>query len=194
MSTRIPLFPLQLVMFPGSVLPLRIFETRYLDMVSQCCARGEGFGICLLIPNDNDGQALATIGTLASIIDFSNGDDGLLGIIAKGEQRFKVAQTGVQHDGLIMAEVEWLPSQQNCPIPPDCSALVDVLQEIHRQLEKHTQRPAHSATDYDDAEALGFRLAELLPISLNDRQLLLEMDDPVARLRRLLQSISESSE
>lgn len=196
LSQRIPLFPLQLVLFPGGVLPLRIFETRYLDMVRRCAADDEGFGICLLLPEDehNDTQALATIGTMAKIADFSTRDDGLLGITVTGQDRFVIQQTSVQHDGLIIGEVDWLECQAGQPVPPDCSALVDVLREINKQLRSQTQRELRPETDYDDAECVGFRLAELLPISVNDRQLLLEMQDPIERLRRLLHSMSNQQE
>lgn len=192
MFDRIPLFPLQLVLFPGGVLPLRIFETRYLDMVRRCAANGEGFGVCLLLPQDDENvnQALATIGTLATIVDFSSGDDGLLGITVVGQQRFLIKQTTVQHDGLIIGEVEWIQGQDQQPVPPECSALVDVLREINQQLQNKTIRNTRPETHYDDAQCVGFRLAELLPISINDRQLLLEMNDPEERLRRLLLSMS----
>lgn len=192
MPDRIPLFPLKLVLFPGGVLPLRIFETRYLDMVRRCAASGEGFGVCLLLPQDDKHaeQALATIGTVAKIVDFSTGDDGLLGITVVGQQRFLIQQTSVQHDGLIIGDVEWMEDQSQQPVPPDCSALVDVLREINLQLQNKTVRDVRPETHYDDAQCVGFRLAELLPISVNDRQLLLEMNDSEVRLRRLLHSIS----
>lgn len=192
---RIPLFPLQMVMFPGSILPLRIFETRYLDMVRKCASNNEGFGVCLLLPKkeNEETRALASIGTVANIVDFSTNDDGLLGIVTQGQQRFQILQTSVQHDGLIIGEVKELTDQANQPIPPDYSALVDVLKEINRQLLKKTKRALRPITDYDDAQSVSFRLAELLPISVNDRQLLLEMDDPINRLQRLLQSISNAA-
>ncbi len=195
MTERIALFPLQVVLFPGGVMPLRIFETRYLDMVRNCAASGDGFGVCLLLPQDEQHatQALATIGTLARIVDFSTGDDGLLGITVLGEQRFVIQQTTVQHDGLIMGEVDWLASQSEQHVPPDCSPLVEVLREINQQLHAKTKRSLRPETLYDDAQSVGFRLAELLPISVNDRQLLLEMDDPQERLRRLLQSMSANN-
>lgn len=192
---RIPLFPLQMVMFPGSILPLRIFETRYLDMVRKCASNNEGFGICLLLPKkeNEETRALASIGTMANIVDFSTSDDGLLGIVTQGQQRFQILRTSVQHDGLIIGEVKELTDQANQPIPPDYSALVDVLREINRQLLKKTKRALRPITDYDDAQSVSFRLAELLPISVNDRQLLLEMDDPINRLQRLLHSISNAA-
>lgn len=196
LSERIALFPLQLVLFPGGVLPLRIFETRYLDMVRRCASAGEGFGVCLLLPQDeqHDTQALATIGTLATIADFSTHQDGLLGITVIGQQRFVIRQTNVQHDGLIMGEVEWLECQDGQPVPAECSALVDVLREINQRLQRQTSRNLRPEIRYDDAQCVGFRLAELLPISLNDRQLLLEMDDPAARLQRLLHSMSQQQQ
>ncbi len=192
MQNRIALFPLQIVLFPGGVLPLRIFETRYLDMVRRCAANDQAFGVCLLLPQDeqNTSQALATVGTSAKIVDFTTNEDGLLGITVLGQQRFLIQQTTVQHDGLIVGEVEWLDCQTEQPVPPECSALVDILREINKQLKTQTTRALRPETYYDDAQCVGFRLAELLPISINDRQLLLEMNDPKDRLRRLLQSMS----
>ena len=98
----VPLFPLNTVLFPGGPLPLRVFETRYLDMVSRCMKEGEPFGVVLLAEGSEAGAAggvstLAT-GTLATIFDWYQGNDGLLGITALGGDRFVLKTASRQRD------------------------------------------------------------------------------------------------
>ena len=89
-DVTLPLFPLHTVLFPGGLLPLRIFESRYLDMISDCLRNDRGFGVCLISAGREvgDGAECFDVGTLARIQDWDSTPDGLLGIIARGEQRF----------------------------------------------------------------------------------------------------------
>ncbi|WP_455218077.1 LON peptidase substrate-binding domain-containing protein, partial [Kaarinaea lacus] len=98
MSTlTIPIFPLHAVLFPGGTLPLRIFEPRYLEMVSTCMKENKGFGVCLIREGSEVGKAANTYdtGTLSEICYFNQQSDGLLGITAKGVQRFKIVSSEV---------------------------------------------------------------------------------------------------
>ncbi len=185
MSTvTIPIFPLHAVLFPGGTLPLRIFEPRYLDMVSACMKEDKGFGVCLIKEGSEVGKAADTYetGTLSEISYFNQQPDGLLGITAQGKQRFKILSTEIQSNQLTMAEVELLDNENPCPLPEQFSDAAKVLQGLLEQLgypfikmEKH----------YDEASWVGSRLAELLPIRLEQKQYFLQLDDPIQRMERL---------
>lgn len=179
MPAEIPLFPLNSVLFPGGPLPLRIFETRYLDMVSSCLKHEQGFGVCLIEQGSETGPARTyTVGTLAHIRDWSNGPDGLLNILALGSGRFRVTRVRVQHNGLNIAEVEWLPQEPSVPLPDTAGPLAEMLQQLLAQM---VERYAAVLPRYQDASWVGYRLAEIMPLPVAQRQYLLEICD--ARLR-----------
>lgn len=181
---NIPLFPLHTVLFPGGVLPLRIFEPRYLDMVSDCLRQDSGFGVCLIREGREIGAAASTyeVGTLARISWFDRRDDGLLGINVSGEQRFRILASEVQSNQLIRAEVELLAPELSCAVPEDYQHLAQLLRGILDQLDfPYAKLPRR----YADAAWLGARLTELLPLKLELKQYLLQLDDPLARLERL---------
>jgi uncharacterized protein len=166
----IALFPLNIVLFPGGPLPLRIFETRYLDMVRRCMREGAGFGV---VYESSD------VGTMADIVDFHQLSDGLLGLSCVGRQRFRIRSRSAQADGLNLAEVDLLPPKSAVPVPARHSRLAELLKNVLPQLgevyEGIEMRP-------DDAAWVGYRLAEILPIPLADKQRVLELDDPIQRL------------
>jgi Lon protease-like protein len=179
----IALFPLQTVLFPGGQLPLRIFEPRYLDMVSRCLKDGQGFGVCMISDGSETGSARShTLGTLAQIRDWSSGEDGLLHILAIGERRFRVQAVRTQHDGLNRATVDWIEDEPALPLPDSARPLAQLLRQI---VEQVANRDAGTPTAYEDASWVGYRLAELLPISLKQRQYLLELSDAGKRLEIL---------
>lgn len=181
---RIPLFPLHTVLFPGGPLALRIFEARYLDMISRCMKDESGFGICLINEGDEVGEAAEphTIGTLGRISYFNRRADGLLGITVQGEQRFRILTIEQQPDRLLVAEVELLPQVAAVPLPQHHESLAQLLASIIEQLD-YPHR--NMVGRYDDAEWVGARLAELLPIPLEQKQLLLGLDDALDRLERI---------
>jgi hypothetical protein len=186
--SEIALFPLNTVLFPGGALPLRIFETRYVDMVSRCLKGDQGFGVCLIQEGSETGKAkLHRVGTLAEIGDWNRGEDGLLHILAKGSKRFRIISTRVQADGLNLGETESLPDDPLLLVPETQKVLPDLLRQIMQQLEAE-----EAGLDYADAGWVGNRLAEVLPISLEQRQYLLEVG-PLQRLEiigTLVQSLS----
>jgi len=182
--TQIALFPLGTVLFPGGLLPLRIFETRYVDMVGRCTRENEPFGV-VLVENgsDTDRQVdTAPIGTGARIVDFQTLEDGLLGILCHGERRFRIHARFQRPDGLNCAEVEWLEETGRVCVPQHLQSLVPLLREALAQLKTIGR---FMAPDYEDACWVGYRLAELLPLDQRLLQRLLENDDPVARLELL---------
>lgn len=180
----IPLFPLSAVLFPGGPLRLRIFEPRYLDMVSRCMREETGFGVALIVKGREAGGPAQTvqIGTLARIVDFEQLDDGLLGITARGERRFRIVHTHQESDGLNVAQVEWLGDEERSEVPPDNEVLAELLRRAIEQIG-----PAYGEVNpaYEDATWVGMRLAELLPLAAIERQELLELNDGPERLRWL---------
>lgn len=180
MPAEIPLFPLNSVLFPGGPLPLRIFETRYLDMVSSCLKHEQGFGVSLIEQGSETGPARTyTVGTLAHIRDWSNDPDGLLNILALGSRRFRATRVRVQHNGLNIAEVEWLPQEPSVPLPDTARPLAEMLQQLLAQM---AERYAAVLPRYEDASWVGYRLAEIMPLPVAQRQYLLEICDPRLRL------------
>ena len=182
----LPLFPLKTVLMPGGLLALRVFEPRYLDMVKRCARKGESFGVCLIIDGPEvGGPALPSeIGTEARIVDFHAQPGGVLGIAVEGERRFAVASTSVQADGLLVAEVRWLPPTPRAEVAPQHGFLVDLLK---RMLERAGGLHAYAdSACFDDAAWVSCRLAELLPLDADQRLHLLEEDEPSLRLDALL--------
>ncbi len=184
MNVTIPLFPLNTVLFPGGVLPLRLFEPRYLDMVSNCLRTETGIGVILIKEGSEVGDAAQPhdIGTVTSICYWNKRNDGLLGITLKGEQRFRIFSQTVESSQLIMAEVELLPDAAEISVLSEYQYLVDLLQQTINQLEPpYTTMPTH----YDDAGWVCARLIELLPLQLSEKQWFLQVDDPLERLVEL---------
>jgi Lon protease-like protein len=176
----IALFPLNIVLFPDGALPLRIFETRYVDMVRRCMRDSQSFGVVLIREGSEVGPAETfDVGTLAKIVDFHQLSDGLLGLSCIGQQRFRILQRGRQADGLNLAEVDRLAAEPTVPVPARHARLAQLLKSVLPQLgEVYT----HMQMRLDDAAWVGHRLAEILPIPLKDKQACLELDDPVQRL------------
>jgi Lon protease-like protein len=179
----IALFPLNIVLFPEGRLPLRIFETRYIDMVRNCMRGNLNFGVVLIRDGSEVGPAdTFDVGTTAKIVDFHQLTDGFLGLSCVGEQRFRILRRSRQTDGLNLAEVDWLIPEPVVPVPPRHEHLADLLKTVLPQLgEVYTG----IAMRLDDAAWVGHRLTEILPIAAAQKQLSLELDDPVERLDML---------
>jgi Lon protease-like protein len=169
----IALFPLNVVLFPAGRLPLRIFETRYIDMVRSCMRSDSNFGVVL--------EAF-DVGTMAKIVDFHQLSDGFLGLSCVGQQRFRIQSRNRQADGLNLAEVQWLAAEPKVPVPPRHEHLAELLKTVLPQLgEVYTD----IEMQLDDAAWVGHRLTEILPIAPAQKQFSLEIDDPVQRLEML---------
>ena len=162
-------------------MPLRIFEPRYLSMVSHCMQNESPFGV-LLIRDGKENEPATThhVGTLARITDWYQGSDGLLGITAVGEERFRLISTTRQDDGLNIGEVQVLENEAALPLPDEyqemAGILAGVLEDLGRlyeSLDKH----------FDDASWVTSRFVEILPIDLEEKQRCLEQSDPIERLR-----------
>jgi len=178
---HVPLFPLNTVLFPGGPLPLRIFEPRYVDMISNCLKSDSPFGVLLIRDGSEAGPATThEVGTLARIVDWYQGSDGLLGITAVGERRFRLISSYRQEDGLNIGEIELLDDEPATPLPDEhremaniLAGVLDDLGRLYESLERHM----------DDAGWVTSRFVEILPIDLEQKQRCLEQSDPVERLR-----------
>jgi uncharacterized protein len=181
---ELPLFPLNTVLFPGGLLPLRVFEPRYLDMVGRCMREGSDFGVVLITSGAETGPVaqIAAVGTGARVVDFSQLPDGLLGVMCRGSRRFRVLNQRVQPDGLRIADVEWLTEPGPSLIAPEHRALAGVLRRVLKELGDTAR---HLDADFDDADWVSNRLAEFLPLERHDQQALLELADPQERMRQL---------
>lgn len=180
----LPLFPLHTVLFPGGVLPLRIFEPRYLDMVSDCLRNDRGFGICLIRSGREVGAAADCheVGTLARIQDWDKTPEGLLAITARGERRFRALEREVRADQLSVARIELLDEPPPQPLPVAFAPLARLLEHLLDDLDPPYKTLPRAL---DDADWVGARLAELLPLDPQEKQFLLEQADPLARLTTL---------
>jgi uncharacterized protein len=189
-SSVIALFPLHTVLFPDGPLPLRIFETRYTDMVRRCMREQQPFGVVLIEDGDEAGvvATTATVGCTARIADFHTLHDGFLGISCVGGRKFRVQRVWRATDGLNMGEVSWLPDEPAVPLPEDYARLGTTVRRALGDLAEHYE---HVEKKFDDAAWVGARLAELLPIALADKQALLELDDPIERLDALMSVVPE---
>lgn len=183
-TRELPLFPLNTVLFPGGPLPLRIFETRYVDMVRHCMRQDSGFGVVLILRGREVGIGAETvaIGTEARIVDFNRVDNGLLGIACVGQQRIRVVDTCRQPDGLLIGRVEDVPADPPLPVPPEFSALADAARRVVTELG---QVYARVERHFGDSAWVGYRLSEVLPIAMSEKQALLELTDAHRRLQQL---------
>jgi len=183
---ELPLFPLNTVLFPGGVLPLRIFEPRYLDMVKSCMRNQHGFGVCMIIQGEEVGQntASAALGCEARIIDFDQTPEGLLAITALGERRFHVEQVKVKSNGLVVGEVSWLNEPESCRVAPEYFILSQILQRVLDKAEISFDKK-----QLDNADWVSWRLAEWLPLTNMERQEILQESDAALRLQNLLEKI-----
>lgn len=181
-----PLFPLRTVLFPEGPLPLRVFEPRYLGLVSRCLKNQELFGAVLILEGAEAGTAgalgTAQIGTLARIADWYQGSDGILGITAVGTDRFRLRSVERQSDGLYLGEVTTLEPEPTRRLPTDYEPMAELLKTVLDDLGKlYDALPRR----YTDASWVSYRFAEILPIPLEQKQAALEGEDPIERLDAL---------
>ena len=191
----LPLFPLQTVLVPGAALDLRIFERRYLDMVGECGRNGSGFGVCLILQGNEAGAPATPVafGTEAVIEDFGNTPEGLLSLRVRGRRRFHVLRTRVRDTGLVVADIEWREDDASSPrLRPEHALLAELLRRILLQVDAGHIDPDPAL--FEDAAWVGWRMAELLPLSMPQRQVLLQLDDPHARLQYLLDGIADAGD
>lgn len=190
---RLPLFPLRTVLFPGAVLPLRVFETRYMDMVRGCLKTGSPFGVCAILDAHSEvgpGAQPALLGCLAHIRQWDMTQLGVLTLRVVGGDKLRVLATHTQADGLLVGDVELRAPEAECDLGARHAACRRVLEGLLATVPEapsadelgpaiEPPRRPHSAV------WAGHRLAEWLPLPIPEKQALLELDDPLARLDRL---------
>lgn len=183
-TLQIPVFPLNTVLFPGGVLPLKIFEQRYLDMAANCMRENAPFGICLIANGGETGLAAEPhlVGTLTTIGNWEMEQLGILMITAQGGRRFRIIESSAGPDNLLVASVELLADVVPVPLPPARERLLPLLRRVVKDLGHERIPEPHR---YDDAEWVGYRITEVLPIHNLAKQKLLELEDPLARLEIL---------
>ncbi len=188
----VPLFPLGTVLFPGGLLPLRLFEQRYLEMAKACLRDEAPFGVCLIREGSEVG-APAThepIGCLARITQWDMQQLGLLQVVARGGERFRVASERVRTDGLILGEIEVLPEPADSQVGERHGACVRLLERI---VAEHGERLFAKPFLMESSAWVGARLSEVLPLPAAMRQKLMELDDPLQRLDILQRLLSQSA-
>lgn len=180
----IRLFPLQVVLFPGSLLPLKIFEQRYLDMAAACMKEGKPFGICLIASGEETGKAAEphAVGTLAEIDSWEMEQLGILNVNVRGSQRFRILDQHFGSDQLLAGRVEIIADNGPLAMPSERQRLLPLLRRVVKDLGNERIPEPHR---YDDAEWVGYRITEILPIQNLAKQKLLELEDPLARLEIL---------
>ena len=201
----LPLFPLGTVLFPGGLLPLQIFEVRYLDMIGKAIKAGTPFGVVSLTegrevrqrqaqatddaPPSGDGfanEAFHTVGTLATILQHAAPQAGLLVVQCQGTQRFHIERREKLKHGLWVADVSLLPADQGVRVPHELTAAVDALGAFIQQLQSQgvpaDSMPLAAPYELDDCAWVANRWAELLPIDAQVKQQLMALESPLVRL------------
>ena len=198
--TSLPLFPLGTVLYPGGVLPLRIFEVRYLDMIGKCHKTGAPFGVVALTEGSEvrktaaaspggDGFAneeFNAVGTLATITEFSVPQPGLMVIRCEGAQRFKICTREKLKHGLWIADVERQADDMGVAVPQDLQPCANALGKLIKTLQERgipeSQMPLQAPYLLDDCGWVANRWCELLPIPLELKQRLMVLDNSLVRL------------
>ena len=180
-AARVPIFPLQTVLFPGGLLPLRIFEARYMDLARACLRGKSPFGVCLIREGEEVGRPAVPegIGCLATIGECDMEELGILKVVAKGGERFRILSTEVARDGLVMGETEPLPAETG---KEDAPGFADCRELLAKMIVGIGRERFAEPFDFDDPSWVGFRLAEILPLRKDVKQKLLEITDAGLRL------------
>ncbi len=208
----LPLFPLKTVLFPGGVLPLRVFETRYVDMVRERMKADAPFGVVAIRTGREVGEAAAPyeVGTLAHIIEWDMPEFGVLLLNTRGGERFRIIETRTQPSQLLEARIEIMASEDTMPAAADAvdaaeigeslSLCANVLRVLIADLAQRAQAddderylsPFPEPHRLEDAGWVADRWAEMLPIKLEEKQQLLETTDAGERLRRVERYLREN--
>ena len=189
--TDLPLFPLGTVLFPGGLLPLRVFEQRYLEMAKDCLRESAPFGVCLIREGAEVGAPALpeSVGCLASILHWDMQQLGLLQIVALGGQRFRILERRLQADGLARAHVELLPEEADAEVPQGLGTCAELLRRVAAE---HGERLFAAPYRFDSCAWVSARLAEILPLPGQTKQQLLELDG-LPRLEALDRLIAQQS-
>ena len=196
-SRKIPLFPLGTVLFPDGVIALKIFEARYLDMIKKCLREKTEFGVISILKEQEEEDASLTfsqIGTLAQIEDFDPVQPALYMTKSFGTQRFKLLNSSQESNGLWLGEIELLDNDPATPIAQEHQGVVKLLNEIISVIQSEDllgDAPFKKPFRVDDCGWVSNRLAELLPISLAQKNHFLSQTNPRIRLDLITEIIED---
>ncbi len=199
---KLPLFPLQCVLFPGGYLPLRVFEVRYLDMIGRAFKEGTPFGVVCLtegrevrtassrgghqgLSSERVAQeAFHEVGTLASITQLQRPNPGLMTISCTGTQRFRIRSHEQLKHGLWVADVELLTDDVEVAVPSDLETVSTTLREVVTSMAERAggQAPIQPPYRWGDCGWVANRWCELLPLGAEQKQRLMSLDSPLLRL------------
>lgn len=182
------IFPLSTILFPGGVLPLRVFEARYMDMVRECMKEDRPFGVCQITRGTESGRAAEheSIGCLAKITQWDMPQLGLLHLRVTGVHRFSIQSRGIEKSGLIRADVELMDDDPEVGVPQELVGCRDLVKRLVAQLESEEPRQERRLVSppycFESASWISNRLCEFLPIPPKAKQKLMELDEPLTRL------------
>jgi len=187
-ATELPLFPLKAVLFPGGLLSLKVFEPRYVDLVTASLREQRPFGVVALRARRDgqraeDGQHLEATGTVAELIDVDSERSGILQVRCRGTQRFVIEKNRQQADGLWLAETRAVPNDELVAPTPALLEAARGLASAIASLKGRGSEPFLTPHRFDDAGWVANRWCEILPISTVAKQKLMELPDPILRLQ-----------
>ena len=188
--STLPVFPLGTVLFPQGVLPLRVFEKRYVDMTRECMRSGVPFGVCLIREGSEVGAPALPheIGCLAEIHDWDMQTPGVLSLVTRGTRRFRIRSTRAQADGLVRAVAAPLDDDPVLATDDSHASVIALLKVV---LERVPAAIRSLPPCFDDVGWVANRLAELLPIQPLARQRLMELPDPAERMAIIQRYLAE---
>jgi Lon protease-like protein len=194
-TTEMPLFPLSAVLLPYGRMPLQIFEQRYLDLIRDCMRNSTGFGVVWLRRGEEVApgpgqQQLGDTGTVARIVDFDQLPNGLLGVTIQGGERFRLSDTRVAKNGLVLGDVSLEAMPEPAALDEEWSPLRDILESLGQH--PHVRRMGIDI-DFEDAWQVGYTLAQLLPLEESLKYSLLNADDVDEMMDQLDLILSEIS-
>lgn len=198
---KIPLFPLGTILFPDGIIALKIFEARYLDMIKQCLREKTEFGVVSIIKDstttsEDISLSFSEIGTLAQIEDFDPIQPALYMTKSFGTQRFKLVNCQQESNGLWMGDVELLENDPLIPVPQEHQRVAKLLDDIISVIQSEDllgEAPFRKPFKVDDCGWVSNRLAELLPISLAQKNHLLAQTNPRIRLDLVTEIIEDDN-
>jgi uncharacterized protein len=197
-TLSIPLFPLATVLFPDGVLPLQIFEVRYLDMIGKCIASDSPFGVVLLtqgseIRTPEGDERFAAAGTLATVQETIASSPGLLQVSCRGASRFRIIASERRPNGLWVGTVELIEADQSVLVPSELQGAADALERVIESLNDipEPKWPVFPPFRLDDCGWVANRWCDLLPLPNPQKQQLLMLDNPLIRLELLHDMLDE---
>ena len=179
----IPIFPLKSIILPGGQFPLRIFERRYLDMIKDSLKTNSGFVIALTKKDADYISSVHDYACYVEIVDWSQLDGGLLGITVEGKSLVTLSDCKLDETNLLRGDAQQIKSSIDHLIPQKYQILSKFYRKIYPEIKAYI---FHNKSRYNDANWIGFRLIECLPIEISDKADLIATNEPLDRLEKIL--------